>query len=424
MEKSKKALDTGEIQFYEYQLDIDGEKRDFEARYASHGNNEVIAFVRDITQRKQAERELIASEKRYQTLTDIVPVGIFHTDKSGMTIYVNPTWCQLAGLPEQEALGSGWLKAVHPDDRETITTSWQQAADREAISVRDYRFLHKDGSEVWVMGKAVPELDSDNQLVGFVGTITDITERKKVEDLQAAVIRAESADRLKSAFLATMSHELRTPLNSIIGFTGILLQNLVGPLNEEQTKQLRMVQGSANHLLELINDVLDISKIEAGQVQLFCSDFDIAATIQKCVEKLLPLAEKKGLSIFTQTTPASITLHSDQRRVEQILINLINNSIKFTEHGEIKVLSTLIDGQVITSVHDTGIGVKPEDVKTLFKPFQQIDSGISRQYEGTGLGLSICKRLVDLLGGTISMESEWGKGSVFTFSIPIRTDKS
>jgi signal transduction histidine kinase len=213
---------------------------------------------------------------------------------------------------------------------------------------------------------------------------------------------------------------LRTPLNSIIGFTGILLQKMVGPLSEEQEKQLGMVQGSARHLLELINDVLDISKIEADQIILSNENFDMADSIQKSVEKILPMAEKKGLQLKTEITPESIMINNDQRRVDQILLNLLNNAIKFTESGQVELDSRIENGWLVTKVSDTGIGIKPEDLQTLFKPFRQIDTGLTRQYEGTGLGLSICKRLVEIMGGDIQAESEAGKGSVFTFKLPLR----
>jgi PAS domain S-box-containing protein len=423
LEKVKKAIETKDIQLHEYQMLLQSEKREFEARFSANGNDEVIVIIRDITARKQTERELRESEKRYQTLATVSPVGIFQTNSDGLTTYVNPTWCQITGVSAKEALGEGWLKAVHPEDRDRLATNWQESTRLHTISTADYRFVHSDGSITWVIGQAVPEMDSDNQLVGFVGTITDITERKKIEDLKAAVIRAESADRLKSAFLATMSHELRTPLNSIIGFTGILLQKLVGPLSEEQEKQLKMVQGSARHLLDLINDVLDISKIEAGQMNVVVEPFDMAAAIQKSMDKIKPLAEKKGLALTAVIDPPAIQFTSDQRRVEQILLNLLNNAVKFTEQGEVRAECSLDNGQVVTRIIDTGIGIKPEDAETLFKPFQQIDTGITRQYEGTGLGLSICKRLVELLGGEIGVESEWGKGSTFTFTLPFRKEE-
>lgn len=236
--------------------------------------------------------------------------------------------------------------------------------------------------------------------------------------------RAEVADRLKSAFLATMSHELRTPLNSIIGFTGIILQGLVGPLNDEQKKQLNMVRGSAQHLLSLINDVLDISKIEAGQLQLSHEDFDLRGAVEKVVESTRPIAAKKGLKL-TGTCSVDIgTMKGDVRRVEQILLNLLSNAIKFTETGSVTVQCESDERNVTVKVIDTGIGIRTEDMETLFKAFRQIDSGITRKYEGTGLGLSICRRLVELMGGSIWVTSEWGSGSTFGFSLPKERDDS
>ncbi len=238
-------------------------------------------------------------------------------------------------------------------------------------------------------------------------------------DLLRAKDAAESADSLKSAFLATMSHELRTPLNSIIGFTGILLMGLVGTLNKEQEKQLIMVQDSARHLLELINDVLDISRIEIGHIELARDLFDIKTTIEKSLEKIAPLASKKGLALTSVIDPSVGQINGDRRRVEQILINLLSNAVKFTEKGEVRIESRVEDGWLVTKVTDTGIGIKPENQGNLFKPFRQIDTGIARQYEGTGLGLSICKRLVEAMGGKIQVESEWSRGSIFTFTIPL-----
>ena len=231
---------------------------------------------------------------------------------------------------------------------------------------------------------------------------------------------AQEADRIKSAFLASMSHELRTPLNSIIGFTGILLQGLVGPLNDEQNKQLSMVRNSARHLLALINDVLDISKIEAGQLEVELESVDMRASIEKAVQTLLPMAEKKGLSLKAEIAPEVNQISGDRRRVEQVLLNLINNGVKFTETGGVRVTCEVHADCVVTRVIDTGMGIKPEDSDTLFKPFRQIDTGLSRQHEGTGLGLSICRKLVDMMGGTITVESEWGIGSTFMFTLPIK----
>ncbi len=230
---------------------------------------------------------------------------------------------------------------------------------------------------------------------------------------------AQEADRLKSAFLASMSHELRTPLNSIIGFTGMILDGLVGPLSDEQEKQLGMVFDSAEHLLNLINDVLDISKIEAGQIETSSESFNMQVVIEKVMQSIIPLVERKALAVVTEIAPEVGQITSDQRRVEQILINLVSNAIKFTDQGTVSIECQVDNGWLITRVADTGIGINSEDMDKLFKAFRQIDTGVARRYEGTGLGLSICKKLVEMLGGDIWVESEWGVGSTFSFTLPL-----
>jgi PAS domain S-box-containing protein len=243
--------------------------------------------------------------------------------------------------------------------------------------------------------------------------------RLRTAELVEARDAAESADQLKSAFLATMSHELRTPLNSIIGFTGIVLQGLAGPLNEEQAKQLGMVQTSSRHLLALINDVLDISKIEAGQLDIYRASFPMLPAIQKTVSAILPLAGKKGIAVRTELSPEVGEICSDQRRVEQILLNLLGNAVKFTDQGEVVVQCWRDNEWIVTAIRDTGIGIDPRHHESIFEPFRQEDTGLARKREGTGLGLSICKRLVGLLGGFISVESALGEGSTFTVRLPL-----
>ncbi len=387
---------------------------------------------------QQANAELQASQQRYLTLTRISPVGIFHTDTTGSTIYVNPRWCEIAGIPAEQTLGEGWIDAVHPDDREALVQGWQQTKSQQAESRVDYRFLRPDGTIAWAMGQAVPELNSQNQLIGYLGTITDITERKlaeeelrrlnneleervarRTEELKTAMQRAMEADRLKSVFLATMSHELRTPLNSIIGFTGILLQGLAGPLNAEQHKQLGIIYDSARHLLALINDVLDISKIEAEQLELSHAPFEMRTAIEESLRLVLPQAQKKGLNLTVAIATNVGVVVSDRRRVEQILLNLLSNAVKFTEQGDVQLSCRAYDDYLETCVHDTGIGIRSSDLAQLFKPFHQLETGLNRHHEGTGLGLAICHNLVGLLGGTIRVTSEWGAGSCFCFTLPL-----
>ena len=246
---------------------------------------------------------------------------------------------------------------------------------------------------------------------------------EKTKELEQANSRLKRADQLKSVFLASMSHELRTPLNSIIGFTGILLMELAGKLNTEQKKQLNLVKNSANHLLNMINDILDISKIEAGRVDLSPEKFLLDDVINEVAEIFSNQAAQKGLELIVNI-PEKIFLFSDMRRIKQILINLVSNAVKFTNQGRITVTGTILpDERIEISVADTGIGIKEESMDKLFNPFQQVDMNLTKQFEGTGLGLYLCKSLVNLLGGEISAKSEYKKGSVFTFILPLQYKK-
>jgi signal transduction histidine kinase/sensor domain CHASE-containing protein len=263
----------------------------------------------------------------------------------------------------------------------------------------------------------------------------EIRVAQRTHELLLAKEAAESADRLKSAFLATMSHELRTPLNSIIGFTGIILQGMAGPLNDEQRKQLSMVRDSSHHLLALINDVLDISKIEAGQMTLHQEVFNLIDIIEHTIKIIRPSVEKKSLKLTVHSSIEKLFIKSDPRRVEQIIMNFLSNAVKFTDHGSITLsIETVfadIDAnlqhnppQVKISVTDTGIGIENKNIPLLFAPFKQLDSGTMRRYEGTGLGLSICRKLATLLEGSVSVTSEGlGCGSIFTFSLPITEEQ-
>ncbi|MEO5656244.1 MAG: HAMP domain-containing sensor histidine kinase, partial [Nitrospiria bacterium] len=234
-----------------------------------------------------------------------------------------------------------------------------------------------------------------------------------------ANLKLKELDRLKSEFLATMSHELRTPLNSVIGFVGMILQGLTGDINPEQRKQLSMVYGSAKHLLTLINDILDLSRIESGRMEVVKEDFAVGDVIAEVTESLAPAASQKGLRLLIEAEETRLTMHSDRRKVFQLVLNLVNNAVKFTDRGEVRIACRREGDGVELVVSDTGIGITKENMAQLFEAFRQIDGTPRRRYEGTGLGLYLSRRLAGLLGGTITAESEQGKGARFLVKLPI-----
>jgi signal transduction histidine kinase len=263
--------------------------------------------------------------------------------------------------------------------------------------------------------------DQAGNLQGVFAAARDVTERKRFEQtLQEKNIELESANLAKDRFLASMSHELRTPLNAIIGFTGTLLMKLPGPLTDDQQSQLSTVQGSAKHLLSLINDLLDLAKIDSGKVDIKYEPIVCQSVVEEVAAALRPLAESKGLEFNVKSPKGSLRLESDRRILSQILINLANNAIKFTDKGKVQIeLGTRpVNGHTLATIDviDTGIGIRPVDKERLFQAFQQVD--IAHRGEGTGLGLYLSQKLAVLIKGKIELESEYGKGSVFRLLIP------
>jgi PAS domain S-box-containing protein len=408
-----------------------------------------IEVIRDMTDQKLVEQALLESERKYRELVECANSIILRWTHEGRITFLNEFGQRFFGYAAHEILGRHVLGTIVPgtdsEGQDMARLMEGICADPAAFERNVNENMRRDGSRVWVTWTNRIVWDAHGKVDEILSVGTDITELKRAEEeirelnagLEARVAertaelavardRAEAADRLKSAFLANMSHELRTPLNSIIGFTGIILQGLAGPLNPEQQKQLGMVRESARHLLALINDVLDISKIEAAQVQVRSEAFDLREALAKVAGIVKPLADKKGLALRVELGPQVGAVNSDRRRVEQVLLNLLNNAIKFTEQGQVALAARVAEGaagaasSIQMSVADTGMGIKPEDLNKLFQPFQQIDSGLSRLHEGTGLGLAICARLAGLLGGEVRVASEWGKGSTFTFILPLQ----
>lgn len=362
--------------------------------------------------------ELAAVNQEQQAIFESAGVGIV-VIRDRVIVRCNRKLEEISGYGPGELTGQS-TRIWYADDRAYAAGGrdvYVQLARGETHR-RSQQMIRKDGSLYWVR-LSLCAFNPGDPVKGSVGIIEDITdERDAAELLRQAMEKAKKADQIKSAFLATMSHELRTPLNSIIGFTGIMLQGLAGPLNEEQHKQMTMVQNSSRHLLALINDVLDISKIEAGQLDLACSVFPLQASLEQVVRLVQVQARQKGLDLTIEAAEDLGEVFNDRRRLEQIVLNLVNNAVKFTDKGVVRVTCTSEGDRFRLTVADSGIGMQSETLHLLFQPFQQIDSGLSRKHEGTGLGLSICKRLVEKMGGSIEVESRWGEGSTFTVVLP------
>jgi PAS domain S-box-containing protein len=428
--------------------------QDKETALLAEAANDVSFALDNLARREErslaeacARSEMLFSDAMIESMPGIV----YFYDHAGRFLRWNRNFERVSQYSSDEIARMHPLDFFATDDKRSLEERIAEvfAAGESAV---ESSLLAKDGSTTpfYFTGRRV-DLDGAPCLVGMG---VDISKRKeaeaalrklnetlevkvasRTEELHAAVERAEAADRIKSTFLATMSHELRTPLNSIIGFTGIVLQGLAGPLTAEQTKQLGMVRGSARHLLELINDVLDISKIEAEQLQAHAEPFDLRASLERTVTSVTPFAQKKGLSLVARLSPSIGDIVSDRRRVEQIVLNLLNNAIKFTETGSVTIECEPVtayqrspDDAPVAAVRvrviDSGIGVAPHELTKLFQPFRQIETGLTRQHEGTGLGLAISRKLARLLDGDIVATSEPGRGSEFTVTLPTRRSAS
>jgi|GEM_PF-2282629 PAS domain S-box-containing protein len=402
--------------------------------------NLVLGIDSDITERKKAEEEIRRSEEKFRNLYENAPIGIFQSSVDGHFLGINKTLSDMVGYSAPDSMIASMPDIknqlyIYPNERIAIL---EAIAKTDKFVRTEIQFKAVDGRKIITNLYARAVKDEEGKILYLEGFVEDISERKaseaelsqyrenlealveiRTEELLIAKERAEESDRLKSIFLASMSHELRTPLNSIIGFTGIMLKGLAGELNIEQKKQLGFVKNSATHLLALINDILDISKIESGQLEISSVTFNARDSVEKVIHVLQPIADSKNILLESFIAPEVNHITSDARRFEQILINIINNAIKFTMEGFVRVETINRDGYLLITVTDTGIGIEEKNIQKLFNPFQQLDTGTTRKFEGTGLGLSICKRLLEKMGGQIKVESEFGKGSKFSFTLPI-----
>lgn len=529
----------------------------------------LIGCSNDISDRKLAEESLRESEKRFANLAAAAPVAIFQINQKNECTYVNGFWSQLTGQESSVALGYGWLQTIHPDDREQLYQQWTQAIKQQVYYQGEGRCLKPDGTICYFYCQAMPELNEDGIFTGYIGTLTDISDRKQAElrlqhttdrlalalksgaigcwewgvqdniafwddrmyelygvskettpqfsyemwiaalhpddrvaseittqqitsgqideydtefrvvhpdgsihfikaygtlkrdvdgnpqsiiginfdisDRKQAELQLQTANqellratRLKDEFLANMSHELRTPLNAILGFSETLQDEVFGSLNEKQLKAISIVESSGKHLLSLINDILDLSKMSSGMMVL---DIELVSVENLCDSSLTFVKQQafqKRVQLHSNIPPLIKSINIDERRIKQVLINLLTNAVKFTPNGgaislivavgcgnewegEAKIpqrIITMNSPMIVFQVVDNGIGIADKDLRQLFQPFVQVDSALNREYEGTGLGLALVKQIVDLHGGLVMVESEIGQGSCFTVALP------
>jgi len=377
-------------------------------------------YQRRVGGQEVARQVLAASERRFRALIEKSAETIILVNGEGEITYASPSSERVLGYPADALVGQQASDLIHPDDRAAVIERRQDIhAAPGASAAFDYRLRQPDGSSRWVEVTATNQLH-DPTIGAIVANYRDITARKEGEiELRRAMEAAEAAHRVKAEFLANMSHEIRTPLNGILGFSELLLDT---PLTVEQREYVETVTMSGNTLLHVIGDILDFSKLEAGKLTLETFDFDLAATVEEVGALLATQAQAKGIELITAVAPDLPTaLRGDPFRLRQVLTNLIGNAVKFTEQGEVVVHTRLaeeaVDAVVIAfAVTDTGIGLTPEERGRLFHSFSQADGSTTRKYGGTGLGLVITKQLVEMMGGTIGVESEPGKGSTFRFT--------
>ena len=394
---------------------------------------EFQAVIQDITQRKQSEQALRAGEEKYRSLIDHIPDVVWTADANRNLIYISGNAVKVLGYSFEELLGVQlWLNRIHPEDKARVGQAYQKLfSDGEKFDV-EYRICRKDGGWIWLHNRALTTRPGEGIMCAD-GLFKDITQRRQAEAaLQHAKEAAESANLAKSQFLANMSHELRTPLNAIIGFSEILADKTFGDLNDRQFKYSNNILNSGRQLLQLINDILDLAKVEAGRVELMRNTFSVAQALSEVHTIVKTLANKKNISLEFAAAPDLPSLFADEAKFKQVMYNLLSNAIKFTPDGGKVFVTAAIQNatsadsspageSLRVAVTDTGIGIGVNDQERVFKEFEQVDSSYGRQQQGTGLGLALTKRLIEMHGGRIWVESEGveGKGSTFTFLIPL-----
>lgn len=399
-------------------------EKDLSKRLDLKDNDELYRLSREINGMLNeiylAEQELKAQAREKKVLLDSLNELVVFVSPELKIIWANKAALEYMNMDLESAMGV-CLKAT-PGISGPLVEFMYLEHIFTSEEKKSGEFTAKDG-KVWFF-QATPVTDDQGKIIGVLQTCRDVTERKEAEKLLQEKQVAEVANRTKSEFLANMSHELRTPLNSIIGFSDLLYEKIYGDLNEKQLKAVGNISRSGKHLLNLINDILDLSKVEAGKLELEYKEFELSSKLNSIKNLLSPIADRKMIEVQIQVDESLNTIRADEARFAQIMYNLLDNAIKFSkENGLVEIDAKRKGDTVEITVKDYGIGIKVEDQSKLFKPFSQIASFSSKKVQGTGLGLALVKQIVNLHGGYIWFNSRIGEGSTFAFTIPINGNK-
>ena len=374
----------------------------------------------------RAMADLKVSEQQFRLITDLSPVHLFRAGPDGDVKYLSPGFMTMTGLTQQEALGYGWIQAVHPDDRDRLMANWEEALRSQAVFQGEFRFRTGAGDMRWYRARVVPDRDNSGAVIGWVGASVDLHELHLALDERANALataeearrKAEDASQLKDEFLATASHELRTPLNAIVGWVHVLQSGAV--IDDAQRQHaVGAIDRNAKVQTRLIEDLLDVSRMIQGRVSLTVAPLDARSIVDAAIDAIRPAALAKEIEVHVVCPIEPVPVIGDAQRLQQVVRNLLTNAVKYTPRaGAVTVVVKTVRGHAVISVADTGEGIAPSFLPHLFEPFRQGSSATMRT--GMGLGLAIVQRLVDLHGGRITVESEGaGKGAEFTVSLPL-----
>ena len=408
---------------------------------------DVASLAIESAERQRIEEALRVTEERFQILVRATNESIYDWDFSKDRIWWNEGLKTLFGFKSEDMRqDSGWrFSNIHPDDQERVENEINYIVDEGGqFWSGEYRHRRADGSYAYVIDRGFILQNRYGQPMRMIGSIMDITARKIAEqtlkeerahlarrveertvELSSANAALAKASKLKDEFLASMSHELRTPLNAILGMSEAMDEEVYGPLNERQHRFIRNIDESGRHLLSLINDILDLSKIEVGKLELQLDSVSFETVCNSSMRMVKESALRKRINISVEIESDLPEIVADERRLKQIVVNLLSNAVKFTPDGGkvgLQVERSRTDASIVCSVCDSGIGISQENLGRLFQPFTQLDSRLSRQYNGTGLGLALVRRMVEMHGGTVRVQSAPGRGSRFTFNIPLQKD--